>query len=417
MDPGQFREEAGGASGGLLDSDVDSFLAALRDAGYPERTVRKKRPAAAAFARWTRRRDLPTADINESHLEAFLVRPPQGARGEDRVSLERATVRRFLRHLRGEPASDASRPWLRVPCGSALEGRYVEYMRDRRGLSERTIAIHVSLVRDLVAWQAARSRIPAGEALDAASVRDFLAARIQDRSPACVQLLISVLRSFLRFLHASGETAIDLSPAVPLARTRKQTTVRDILSPADVERLVGTADPRTPRGRRNRAILLLLARLGLRAGEVVALELNDVRWRAGEIVVRGKGRLIDRLPLPSDVGAALAAYLRFDRGTSSSRRVFLRRIAPRVGLVGPAAVGGVVRDALARAGIQRTGRGAAHLLRHSLATRMIRDGASLVEIGEVLRHRSPASTEVYAQVAFEALREVARPWPGSGGGR
>jgi site-specific recombinase XerD len=290
-------------------------------------------------------------------------------------------------------------------------------MRNRRGLSERTIAVHVPLVRDLLAWHAARRKVPAGEGLDAAGVRDFLAERIQGRSPACVQLLTSVLRSFLRFLHASAETSTDLSRAVPLARTWKQTTVRDILSPADVERLVDTADPRTPRGRRNRAILLLLARLGLRAGEVVALELDDVRWRAGEIIVRGKGRVIDRLPLPSDVGAALALYLRFDRGTSSSRRVFLRRIAPRVGFVGPAAVGAVVRDAFARAGIQRTGRGAAHLLRHSLATRMIRDGASLTEIGEVLRHRSPASTEVYAQVAFEALREVARPWPGSGGGR
>lgn len=417
MEPEQPREEAGGASGGLLDSHVYSFLAALRDAGYPERTLRKKHPVATSFALWTRRRHLPAAEINEAHVAAFLVRTPRGGRTKDQVSLERGTVRRLLRHLRGEAALDASRPWLKVPCASALEARYVDYMRNRRGLSERTIAVHVPLVRDVLVWRAARSGSPAGEGLDPAGVRDFLAERLPSRSPACVHLLTSVLRSFLRFLHASGDTATDLSRAVPLARTWKHTTVRNILSPADVQRLLDTADPRTPRGRRNRAILLLLARLGLRAGEVVALELDDVRWRTGEIIVRGKGRVFDRLPLPSDVGAALALYLRLDRGTSSSRRVFLRRIAPRVGLVGPAAVGAVVRDALARAGIQRKGRGAAHLLRRSLATRMIRDGASLVEIGEVLRHRSPASTEVYAQVAFEALREVARPWPGSGGGR
>lgn len=417
MDRGQLREEAGDAASGLLDSGVDSFLSALHDAGYPERTVRKKRTVAAAFARWARCKHLPTARIAESHVAAFLARPPRGVRGKDRVSLERAAVRGLLRHLRGEPASNASRPWLSDPFGSADEGRYVEYMRARRGYSERSIAIHGSLVRDFLAWRVAKRKAPVGEALNADCVRDFLVARIHGRSPASVQLLTSVLRSFLRFLHASGETAVDLSPAVPMARTSTHAVMRQVLSPADVERLVDTADPRTPRGRRNRAILLLLARLGLRAGEVVGLELGDVRWRTGEIIVRGKGRLVDRLPLPSEVGAAIARYLRLDRGMSSSRRVFLRRIAPRVGLVGPAAVGSIVRDAFARAGISRTGRGAAHILRRSLATRMIRDGASLLEIGEVLRHRSPASTEVYAQVGLEALREVARPWPGSGGGR
>lgn len=150
----------------------------------------------------------------------------------------------------------------------------------------------------------------------------------------------------------------------------------------------------------------------LRAGEVVSLEMDDLRWRSGEIIVRGKGRILDHLPLISEVGEALAAYIRDDRGVSSSRRVFLRTWAPRVGLSGPAAVGHIVRKALTRADIRRSGRGAAHLFRHGLATAMIRSGASLAEIAEVLRHRSQNTTAIYSQVAFESLRMVAQPWPG-----
>jgi integrase len=163
-------------------------------------------------------------------------------------------------------------------------------------------------------------------------------------------------------------------------------------------------------------MLLLLARLGLRPGEVARLELDDIDWAAGEIVVPGKGRFHDRLPLPEDVGEALALYLRHDRGSSPSRRVFLRIHAPYVGLAGPCAVCAVARGALRRAGLTPRGRVAAHVFRHSLATRMIRRGASLGEISQVLRHRSVVTTQIYAKVDFEALRGVARPWPIAAGG-
>jgi len=223
-------------------------------------------------------------------------------------------------------------------------------------------------------------------------------------------------RSFASSTSVEKRRSISRSPS-PWSGAGAQATVPAFLLHEEVERVLSATDRSIPRGRRDYAILLFLARLGLRAGEVVRLELGDIRWRTGEFVVRGKGRVLDRLPLLADVGEALALYLRKDRGRRSSRRVFLRMWAPRVGLTGPAAVGHVVRAALARAGLRRTSRGAAHLFRHSLATRMIRHGASLAEISEVLRHRSQNTTEIYAKVDFEALRGVARPWPGAGGAR
>ncbi|WP_312883728.1 site-specific integrase [Paraburkholderia youngii] len=187
------------------------------------------------------------------------------------------------------------------------------------------------------------------------------------------------------------------------------------LTPEQQEALIASADQSTTTGLRDYAILLLLARLGLRAGEIVAIELDDIHWRSGELVVHGKGQMVEHVPLPSEVGEAIATYLRDGREASASRRVFLRRLAPRVGLAGPGAIGKIVGQAFARAGFRPACRGAAHLFRHGLATTMIRHGASMAEIAEVLRHRSPDSTAIYATVAFEDLREVARSWPTAGG--
>jgi site-specific recombinase XerD len=215
----------------------------------------------------------------------------------------------------------------------------------------------------------------------------------------------------------SGRTSRDLSASVPTICKYRHIVPPTFLRSEEVERILAKTDRSTSTGRRDYAILLLLARLGLRAGEIIALELDDILWRTGEIVVHGKGKIVDRLPLLSEIGDALVTYLRKDRGSSASRRVFLRRWAPRVGLTGPAAIGHIVRRALARADVHRSGRGAAHLFRHGLATKMIRRGASMAEIAELLRHRSQTSTAIYTQVSFEALRAVALPWPTTGGAK
>jgi site-specific recombinase XerD len=301
------------------------------------------------------------------------------------------------------------------PNRTGLLARYQDFLINERGLTKQTVYVYTPLVRIAIAGISGHSGSQRPCEWNAEAVHAFLLERSHNRSCEGVRLVAVTLRSLLRFLYIRGEVACDLSLGVSRFQKWKLATVPTYLSPAEVERVLAGCDVATPTGRRDRAILLLLARLGLRAGEVVTLELGDIAWRSGEILVRGKGQQRDRLPLPLDVGEALALYLRQDRGENASRRVFLRLNAPRKELTGPASVGHIVRKLLARVGLIRTSRGAAHMFRHSLATRMIRHGASISEIAEVLRHRSQNTTGIYAKVAFQTLREVARPWPGEGG--
>jgi integrase/recombinase XerD len=377
---------------------LNSFLAHLRGKGYAKRTLRKKRSVVAPFVRWVLSNRLAVSDLNESHLSAFAKRSPMQ---KARIDFEMSALRLFLRYLRAEAV-------VSTPPASGEGGlaqRYVDYLRKERGLTKNSILVYVPFIRDFLGYVSS-------ETLDAEIIQHFLLDRIRNRSSECARLLSVALRSFLRFLYLRGETAIDFSFSVPTVRKWRQAQVTPFLSPDEVARVLSGTDRSTPCGRRDHAILLLLARLGLRAGEVAALELGDILWRRGEIVIRGKGRVQDRLPLLADVGEALALYVSKDRGESASRQVFLRTYAPRVGLAGPAAVGHVVRHAFARVGLRRQGRGAAHLFRHGIATRMIRHGASIPEIAEVLRHRSMSTTQIYTKVDFESLRQVARPWPG-----
>jgi integrase/recombinase XerD len=292
---------------------------------------------------------------------------------------------------------------------------YVAYLRTERGLAENSILIYAPCVRDFLAYRLSQKGSLALETLDAETIGAFLMERIAYRSSEPARLLSVALRSLLRFLFLHGKTPRDLTPAVPMVRTYRQSGVPSVLSPEEVESVLSAIDRSTTRGRRDYAILLLLARLGLRASEIMSLELSDIHWRTGEIVVRGKGPRLDHLPLLADVGEAIALYLRKDRGTSASRRLFLRLIPPRVGLSRPCSIDHIVRFALAQAGVRPRHRCVAHLFRHSLATRMIRHGASTAEIAEVLRHRSQGTTAIYAKVSLEALRTVARPWPLGGG--
>jgi site-specific recombinase XerD len=390
---------------------VEPFLRQLGTAGYADRTLRNKRTVARAFVRWLKRRRVAPAEVIEAHLTAFVHRKPHRQTTRD---FELGTLRQFLSYLRTvgkvplPPQSSVA-----APAGD-LEQRYLHYLRQDRGLAANSLRLYLPFVRAFLRAQAVRPQSAPPGAWTAGSVQDFLLTASQRRSSEHVRLLAAALRSFLRFCYLRGDTALDLSQTVPGVRRWTPAAVPVSLAPTEIARVLAATDRATRRGRRDHAILLLLARLGLRAGEIVTLELGDLRWRSGELLIRGKGGVRARLPLLAEVGEALARYLRRDRGPSPSRRVFLRLMAPRSGLAGPGAVTHLVRRALARAGVTPRSRGAAHLFRHSLATTMLQHGASLAAIGDVLRHRAPRSTARYAHVAVEALRGVARPWPGGG---
>jgi integrase/recombinase XerD len=226
-----------------------------------------------------------------------------------------------------------------------------------------------------------------------------------------VQLMTTALRSFLRFARYRGNITLDLAACVPAVASWSLSTLPRALPPAHVKQVLKHCNRQTAIGRRDYAILLLLARLGLRSGEVAGLNLEDIDWKDGVFSVLGKAGRSSQLPLPADVGKAITAYLKDGRPRiSSSRRVFLRARAPIVGIKN-IAVRDVVKRALARAGIDSPRKGA-HQFRHALATDMLKRGASLSEIGELLRHQSPETTAIYAKVDLISLRALAMPWPG-----
>jgi site-specific recombinase XerD len=394
-----------------LQIHIDSFLDYLQSNGYVPQSVMNTRSIVMAFARWIQGALISVEDLNENHLAAFVKR--RAPRPYARVELR--ALRRFVAYLRIEsvlPSMAGSKP---ASPANDLTQLYIDYLQTDRGLAKNSILVYTPFVRDFLIYRLVQRGHLALEILDAETIRAFMTERIVNRSSGWVRLLGIALRSLLRFLFLRGKTPRDLSPAVPMVRTYSQSGVPAVLSPQEVERILSATNRSTTSGSRDYAILLLLARLGLRAGEIVSLELSDIHWRTGEILVRGKGPRLDYVPLLADVGEALAIYLRENRGTSLSRRVFLRLIPPRVELAGPTSIDNIVRLALARADVPpRYGR-VAHLFRHSLATRMIRHGASINEIAEVLRHRSQGTTAIYAKVSFDALRTVARPWPVAGG--
>lgn len=393
----------------LFGDHLERFCSRLVDCGYAADTIRAKLWSVAELGRWLTKRHLSIADLDEQRLDAFLDLRRRRRRGT------RQTVLSLLEQLR---AAGVVKTPVIIPdhsTSTALLRSYEGYLSRERGLAGSTIAAHVLIAREFVV-EALDGGTSSFDALTQGEVRDFLLARVRGVAPARAQYAGTALRAFLRFLFMRGEIRTDLALAVPSVRRWRLSNVPRYIAPQEVERLLHACDHTSSTGRRDHAVLLLLARLGMRASEVLKLELDDLRWRDGEILVRGKGLIRDRLPLLPEVGDALARYLREDRPQSSSRRVFLCSRAPVRGFSHPATVSTIVARALGRAGIASQVRGA-HLLRHSLATAMVRRGASLTEIGEVLRHRSPNSTEIYAKVDFDALRDVAMPWPTAGEAR
>jgi site-specific recombinase XerD len=390
---------------GPLASHIEGFAAQLSCKGYAQTTVRAKCDLLADLSRWLERRRLSLAALDEGRLRQFQAARRRGAKARRG---DPATGQQLLGYLRDRDDIAAAPRIDRTPV-ACLMREYEEFLRCERGLSRATVITYLPVVRCFLAEQFGRKALRF-EQLRPQDLHGFILREIQRVSRSHGKGVVTALRSFLRFLLQRGAIQTDLARTLPGVASWRLSHLPKSLPPEQVERLLASCARSTPTGKRDYAILLLLARLGLRGGEVLAMTLEDLDWERGEIVVRGKGQRLERLPLPTDVGAALACYLYDVRPACATRRVFIRMKAPQQDLAGPVAICCIVRRALQRAGLDPEFKGA-HLLRHSLATNLLHRGASLREIGQLLRHRQPTTTQIYAKVDLAALRGIALPWP------
>jgi site-specific recombinase XerD len=387
---------------GPLGSYLDAFARQLAEYGYAIDTGQQQLRVVSHLSQWMGRRGLQAHDLSEPVLKRFLA--DRRRQGRLRNTDPRA-LGWFLEHLRQTGVVGPPPPF---PV-DGIRGAFERYLLQERGLAAATIANYLGGARTFLTTHFDKDTADP-QRLRPSDVIRFVHRIAQSQSPPSAKFTITGLRAFLRFLYVQGRTATDLTPFVPTVPHWKVTAIPRSLKEHEVESLLRSCDRTTTVGKRDYAVLCLLARLGLRAGEVVAMTLDDIDWRAGELTVRGKGRTRERLPLLVEVGKALAAYLREARPSCASRHLFVTARAPVHAFVGPTTVGSIVRRALQRAGLNPPRRGA-HLLRHSLATTLLQRGASLQEIGDVLRHRHPATTQIYAKVDIAALQTLVQPWP------
>lgn len=392
---------------GPLSSHISGFAKWVRDEGYSLYMRHRQVRLAAWFSRWLGDEGVDLSNIGSRHVCRYIrthARQVKSRRGDV------AALRHFVSFLRLEGVIPEEKiPTHQLSQIEQVVQEYEGYLLNERALSSSAAVNYVPFVRGFLIGRFGRGRVKLS-GLCAADVVRFVQRQARRIHLKRAKLLTTALRSFLHYLRYRGEISHDLAEAVPTVPNWRMTSIPRAISPDLVRQLLGSINRRTAMGRRDYAILLLLARLGLRAGEVAGLELKDIDWNAGLVSIRRKGGQRGVLPLPAEVGAAIAAYLRHGRPQGNGRSIFLRSRAPIRGLH-PVAITCVVRNSLTRAGIEAPTKGA-HQFRHGLATDMLRHGGSLMEIGEVLGHRSPETTRIYTKVDMDALRPLALPWPG-----
>ena len=390
---------------GLLGPEVEGYRAWLTNRGYTPGTVRNMLKDLGQVGVWLSAEGLESAQFDEERASAFLAARRRA--GHPRVPGPRAMVP-LLTYLREAGVIPARNPSL-SPLGELL-GQYRAWMVQERGLAAMTVLRYENTARRFLQEQATDEGRFEPAALAGADINAFLLRERGRVSAGSVKGRVAELRSVLRFLYLQGVTPLRLGTAVPpVGGWRFAALPPRSLTAAQVQRVLDSVERSTDVGVRDFAIMLLVARLGLRSIEIARLELGDVDWRAGELLVRGKGRRQDRLPLPVEVGEALVAYLACGRNPEGARHLFLTCRAPR-GPIRADLVGDVVERTCLRAGLPRVG---PHRLRHALAGELLRQGAGLLAISQVLRHQDLATTALYAKVDLAALRKVAQPWPGA----
>jgi integrase/recombinase XerD len=395
------------APDGPLVAHIGPFAQSQSVQGYARHSIRQQVRLAAGFSHWLQQQRVALRHVSSDHFSRYLC---DRARRVRPCSCDVATLRHLLDFLRREGVIGTEKIAARrlTPAERCVQ-EYAQYLRDARALARTTIINYVPFIRGFLADRFGTGPVKLA-CLKAVDVVRFVQRQAPRLHLKRAKLLTTALRSFLRYARYRGEVALDLAAAVPIVANWSMPSIPRAIGTDQVRQLLRSIDRRNAIGRRDYAILLLLARLGLRSGEVAFLELEDIDWDAGQLSVRGKRDQRTTLPLPADVGAAIAAYLRDGRPRSTNRRVFLRSKAPIRGFLSQCAIGSIIRHALHRTGIPAPTTGA-HQFRHALATQMLRHGASLAEIGEVLRHRNPQTTTIYAKVDLTALRTLALPWP------
>ncbi|HEY7961199.1 MAG TPA: tyrosine-type recombinase/integrase [Solirubrobacteraceae bacterium] len=381
------------------------FVGELECLGYSPVGATLQVRLMARVSGWMQAEGLVAGGLSDDVVERFLEAHRAAGHRDYVTTRAVAPLLAYLRGLGVVPAASPFRPSTRA---GVLGERFRAYLSIERGLAKGTVTGYVDAVKPFLACLD-------DEGLDlrdlsAGRVTAFVVARCPGQSRGAAKMTVCALRSLLGFLHVEGLIAESLIGAVPSAASWRLSGLPRFLEPGQAQALLDSCDQQTVVGRRDLAILTLLLRLGLRAGEVAGLSLEDLDWRAGELVVVGKGRRSERLPLPVDVGEAISGYLRDGRPDSAlERTVFIRAKAPLRRLT----TGGITQVVFAAG--QRAGLGQihAHRLRHTAATSMLRAGAPLAEIGQVLRHREALSTAIYAKVDRGALGSLARPWPGA----
>jgi integrase/recombinase XerD len=391
---------------GPLGPYIESFAAEMRDERYAQHTSELEVRLVIDFGRWLANRGIQVQEITAELFKPYLRsrRQRRVPTGSDLSALRRLLDLLIRKGVVPEPVAPAA------TAADLLQSEFRLYLQQERALASTTQSYYLAFVSEFL-----KERFGAGpvdlSSLSAADVTGFVRRRAVTIQSRRVQLMTTALRSFLRFARCRADIDKDLAACVPAVANWKLSTIPRAIPSSQVELVLTSVDRRTAMGRRDYAILLILARLGLRSGEIKTLTLEDLDWQEGLITVRGKAGRYSQLPLPADVGEAIVDYLQHGRPMDSSRCVFLRTRAPAGGFKGQCGIGSVVKHALARAGVDALRKGA-HQFRHGLASQMLRQGASLFEIGELLRHLSPQTTAIYAKVDLVSLATLALPWPG-----
>jgi len=399
-------EQLRSSTGGHL---LEGFAKELSQGRYQWVAARKHIRAAEHFLHWIAHRNLSITSVEERYAQQFLDHlkrcrcrghhPPLKPHRQ-KYSVDLWFV--YLRRAGIVPTPTFVEPAVEAP----MLVSFCDWMRRQRGASDATLSIYRFELRAFIKKLGEEPRM-----YDARNLRQFVLDKSQQSGWASARKSICAIRMFLRFLISQGRCPASLYASVPTLAHWRLSALPRYLQPDQVEQVIASPNLTTSLGRRNRAILLLLARLGLRAGDIVQLRLGDLDWREGMICVSGKGRHQAVLPLTQEVGDALAAYIKDHRPQADTDAVFVRSFAPYRAFNASTSVSAIVARAMRRVGINCSKRGAAHILRHSVASSMLRQGVSLQDIAGVLRHRSIATTEIYAKVDVLTLGQIAQPWP------